>query len=251
MFTTRVRFASPVSIAPGTVVTPNSSPESSFYLKAAGAVLLLAALVAGYLAFANSPELQRMLRPEAVRGLLDDLGPWGPAALVGGMAVAIVFSPVPSAPIALAAGAVYGHTWGTIYAVVGAEIGALIAFGLARILGRPFVSRILPGHLLDEADGDGRSQWLLAGGVLVARLFPFISFDAVSYVAGLTRLRLSLFAGATLLGMVPMTFLFAHLGGAMTAEEEPMRVLNLLALLGLAGLIWAGWKMREEGGDES
>jgi len=228
-----------------------SSPEGSVYLRAAGAVLLLAALVAGYLVFANSPELQRMLRPEAVRGLLDGLGRWGPAALVGAMAVAIVFSPVPSAPLALAAGAVYGHTWGTIYAVVGAELGALIAFGLARALGRPFVSGILPDHLLDEEYGDDRSQWVLAGSVLVARLFPFISFDAVSYLAGLTRLRLSLFAVATLVGMVPMTFLFAHLGGAMTVEEEPMRVLNLLALLGLAGLILAGWKMREGSGETS
>ena len=223
---------------------PDSSGDVDRYLQATGAALLVVALVAGYVVFANSPELQRMLRPEAVRGLLDGLGPWGPAAIVGGMAVAIVFSPIPSAPLALAAGAVYGHTWGTIYAVVGAEIGALIAFGLARVLGRPFVAGILPDHLLDEAGGDDRSQWLLAGGVLVARLFPFISFDAVSYLAGLTRLRLSLFAGATLVGMIPMTFLFAHLGGAMTVEEEPMRVLNLLALLGLAGLVWAGWKLR-------
>lgn len=238
------RFAPP-PVAPVTRTAP--SPESRYYLKATGAVLLVAALVAGYVAFTSSPALQRMLRPDAVRGLLDGLGPWGPAALVGAMAAAIVFSPVPSAPIALAAGAVYGRTWGTAYAVVGAEIGALIAFGLARKLGRPFVARILPGHLQEEEDGNGHSQWLLAGGVLVARLFPFISFDAVSYLAGLTRLRLSLFAGATLVGMIPMTFLFAHLGGAMTAEEEPLRVLNLLALLGLAGLIWAGWKLRGEG----
>lgn len=229
----------------------DSSGEIARYLKAAGAVLLVAALVAGYLMVVLSPELQRMLRPEAVRGLLDGLGPWGPAAVVGGMAVAIVFSPVPSAPLALAAGAVYGHTWGTIYAVVGAEIGALVAFGLARALGRPFVSRVLSGRLLDEEYGDDRSQWVLAGSVLVARLFPFISFDAVSYLAGLTRLRLSLFAVATLVGMIPMTFLFAHLGGAMTVEEEPMRILNLLALLGLAGLIWAGWKLRVKQRDES
>lgn len=38
-----------------------------FYLKAAGALLLVGALVVGYLVFANSPELQRMLRPETVR----------------------------------------------------------------------------------------------------------------------------------------------------------------------------------------
>ncbi len=145
--------------------------------------------------------------------------------------------------------AVYGHTWGAIWAVVGAEIGAVIAFGLARVLGRPFVAKILPDRLLADELAASRSEWMLAGGVLFARLFPFISFDAVSYLAGLTRLRLSLFAAATLVGMIPVTFLFAHLGGAITAGGEPMRVLNLLALLGLAGLLWAGWELeREQGG---
>lgn len=163
----------------------DSFPEMGFYLKGAGVVVLLAALVAGYLAFSSSPALQRMLRPETVQDLLNGLGPWGPAAVVGTMAVAIVFSPIPSAPLALGAGAVYGHTWGTVYAVTGAEIGALIAFGLARVLGRPFVARVLPGRFPDEEVDNGRSQWLLAGGVLVARLFPFVSFDAVSYLAGL------------------------------------------------------------------
>lgn len=238
----------------------------------------MAGLVAGYVAFSRDPELQRLLRPEAVRALIADLGSWGPIALILSMAVAIVFSPIPSAPLALAAGALYGHTWGTVYSVIGAEIGALIAFGLARALGRPFVARFLPEPLfsgesgeeedqddmeeedagrdkaergIEAEDGDalaGRSQWLLAGGVFVARLFPFISFDAVSYLAGLTDLRWSFFAVATLTGMIPMTFLFAHLGGAMTAGEEPLRILNLLALLGLAGLLWMGWRLRSRRG---
>lgn len=213
----------------------------------------MASLVAGYVVFARDPQLQRLLRPEAVEALIADLGPWGPAALILTMAVAIVFSPIPSAPLALGAGALYGHTWGTVYSVIGAEIGALIAFGLARTLGRPFVAGILPKSLIagEQGEGEGgggRSQWLLAGGVFVARLFPFISFDAVSYLAGLTRLRASLFAVATLVGMIPMTFLFAHLGGAMTADEEPLRVLNLLALLGLAGLLWMGWRLSSHRG---
>ncbi|NIP58859.1 MAG: TVP38/TMEM64 family protein [Gemmatimonadetes bacterium] len=232
---------------PDTGVKAGFSSTAGFRLKETAAVLLMAGLATGYVALARSPELQRTLRPEAVQALLDGLGPWGPVALVGAMAAAIVFSPVPSAPLSLAAGALYGHMWGTIYALVGAEIGALIAFGIARALGRPFVARIVPGDLLDDERWSGHSEWLLAGTVLVSRLFPFISFDAVSYLAGLTRLRLSLFAGATFIGMIPMTFLFSHLGGAMTADEEPLRLLNLLALLGLAGLIWIGWRLRRGG----
>jgi uncharacterized membrane protein YdjX (TVP38/TMEM64 family) len=228
----------------GTIsVKPSSHRPTGAHARVTGVILLVSILVGGYLALVGDPELQNLLRPEGVRALVERLGPWGPPALVGGMALAIVFSPVPSAPIALAAGALYGHMWGTVYAVLGAEIGALIAFGIARVLGRPFVARIVPDDVLTEKDRTTRPEWMLAGGVLVARLFPFISFDAVSYLAGLTALRPSLFALATLLGMIPMTFLFAHLGGAMTAEEEPLRLLNLLGILGLAGLAWIGWRL--------
>ncbi len=73
------------------------------------------------------------------RGLMDGerldmlvarAGLWGPVVIVTLMTVAVVASPIPSAPIALAAGAAYGHLWGTVQVVIDAELGALIAFGL-------------------------------------------------------------------------------------------------------------------------
>ena len=54
------------------------------------------------------------------------LGFYGPLLLIALMTLAVVFSPLPSAPVALAAGAVYGHTYGTIYIVIGAEVGAIV-----------------------------------------------------------------------------------------------------------------------------
>jgi membrane protein DedA with SNARE-associated domain len=56
-------------------------------------------------------------------------------AVIVSMTLAIVFSPLPSAPIALASGTVYGHTLGTLYVLIGAEVGALAAFGIARLVG--------------------------------------------------------------------------------------------------------------------
>src|SRR3546814_13814452 len=68
-----------------------------------------------------------------VRGLMDGerldmlvarAGFWGPVVIITLMTVAVVASPIPSAPIALAAGAAYGHLWGTVPVVIGAEIGS-------------------------------------------------------------------------------------------------------------------------------
>lgn len=92
-------------------------------------------------------------------------GLWGPVVIVTLMITAVVASSIPSAPIALAAGAALGHVWGTVQIVIGTEFGALIAFGLARILGhddlrRRFGDRVNAGPAghADRTDGDGLRQ---------------------------------------------------------------------------------------------
>ncbi len=140
---------------------------------------------------------------------IDAAGVWGPFMIVGLMALAIVASPLPSAPIAIAAGAAYGHILGTVLVVLGAELGAVAAFVIARGLGRPFVERYLGQQL---GTGFLGSQNTLTFIVFVSRLLPFLSFDMISYAAGLSPIRLWRFALATLAGIIPTSFLLAHVG---------------------------------------
>lgn len=156
-------------------------------------------------------------------------GPWGPLAVVALMTVAVVASPVPSAPIALASGAAYGHYAGTAYVALGSEIGALAAFLIARGLGRGAVERLFG----DKADyGLLGSQNGLTLTVFASRLLPFVSFDAVSYAAGLSRLHFWRFALATMAGILPASFVLAHFGS--TALEGTFGSAEWIALgLGL------------------
>lgn len=138
-----------------------------------------------------------------------DAGAWGPLAIVALMTLAVVASPIPSAPIALASGAAYGHYAGTLYVAVGSAIGAVIAFLIARGAGRGVVQRWLG----DRADyGLLGSQNALTLTVFVSRLLPFVSFDAVSYAAGLSCLHFWRFALATIAGILPASFVLAHFG---------------------------------------
>ncbi|MFB6259668.1 MAG: TVP38/TMEM64 family protein [Thiohalorhabdaceae bacterium] len=187
--------------------------------------------------------LALLLDGEALRARIDALGAWGPAMVVGLMTLAILVSPIPSAPIAVAAGAAYGHTWGTLYVLIGAECGALAAFGLARWLGyealhRWFGERISRGWL--------GSQGALTGFVLVTRLLPFVSFDLVSYAAGLSVLTFWRFAVATLVGTVPASFVLVHFGGEMVSGEGGRIMLAVIALGGLTliPVLAAYWQRR-------
>ncbi len=175
--------------------------------------------------------------PARLQALVEALGPWGPLAVVLGIAGAVVFSPIPSAPIALAAGAAYGKLWGTVWVVAGAELGAIAAFLIARRFGHA-AARRLPwaARLLDRT----QSQAVLAGIVFASRLLPFLSFDAFSYAAGLTALRLPWFALATLAGVVPVSLLLAWFGERMAAEGAAWIGLAVLAAGGvtLLPLMW-------------
>lgn len=190
-------------------------------------------------------EARGLLEVERLEMLVDRAGIWGPVLIVTLMTVAVVASPIPSAPIALAAGAAYGHLWGTVQIVIGAEFGALIAFGLARVLGRDALRRVF-GDRIDA--GLLGSQTALTATVFASRLMPFVSFDMISYAAGLSRLHAWRFALATLTGIIPASFLLAHFGGEAVSGDlgrATWAVLGLGLVTGLP-LLWVALRRRPE-----
>lgn len=197
------------------------------------ACLVLLMLVYAYRLLDEQGILGLLMDSERLKDWIDHFGHKGPAVMMALMAIAIIINPVPSAPIALAAGAAFGHVWGTVYVVAGATIGALGAFWIARLLGH----RLLVQWFGDRIQtGWVGSQNTLTGLVFVSRLIPFISFDLVSYGAGLTPLKTWRFTAATLIGLVPVSFLLTHFGGELAAAGLD-RLLIIVLLLGFATLL--------------
>lgn len=170
----------------------------------------------GLLLLAWTPEQFSFFDRNTVEQFVSDAGVIGPALIILLMVVAVVASPIPSAPIALAAGAAYGHYAGAAYVAIGSELGAMIAFLVARHLGRDAVVKLL-GSKADY--GLLGSQNALTVIVFSSRLLPFISFDAMSYAAGLSSLQLWRFLLATFAGIIPASFVLAHFGSeAMSGD---------------------------------
>jgi uncharacterized membrane protein YdjX (TVP38/TMEM64 family) len=189
-----------------------------------------------YLSLAHSDYLRLFSEPRELAASIRGMPLLGPLFIIGLMSVAIVINPLPSAPIALTAGALYGHTLGTLYVVIGAEVGALLAFAIARWLGYDLTRRFFgeTGKLQRIS-----SQNTLTLLVFVSRLVPFMSFDLVSYAAGLSPISLWRFALATLLGLVPMSFALAHFGSEIEDSNYSVTVAVVLVfgLLTLAPLL--------------
>jgi uncharacterized membrane protein YdjX (TVP38/TMEM64 family) len=177
--------------------------------------------------------LDMLKNQEKMAILIKNLGILGPVAIVFLIATAIIISPLPSAPVALVSGALYGHTFGTIYVVLGALSGALIAFMISRKLGYDYVNRKLHHRLPVNIVGSQNTLMLI---VFFTRLAPFISFDVISYAAGLTKLTFGRFILATLMGIIPISFVLAHLGSEVENGEMKSIAIALL-LLGFFTLI--------------
>jgi len=197
-------------------------------------VLIFAGVVAGlyglYRLLDRLGVIALVLDTEAFRAEVLGWGAFGPFAIIGLMAFAILFKPLPSAGVALASGAAFGHSWGTIYIIIGAELGALLAFAVTRLLGGDILCRLFGRRLTMEWEG---SQKHMMGLLLVSRLIPVIPFDIVSYALGLTPLQTWRFILATLIGLIPSSFLLAHFGGEMVTTEFDV----VLADMALAGVV--------------
>ena len=196
-------------------------------------------------ALARTDALSFLADEERLRGYVQSFGLWGPVLVILLRAGAVLTAFLPNSPISLASGAAYGPLWGTVYVLIGSELGAVLAFLIARRLGydavrrRGWIDRVRQTRWGAWLLKRGRSQNRLSAAVFLARAAPFVNLDAVSYVAGVTRIRFWRYALASFAGLAPYNFVFAYLGdrlvGASTKTVALILALTaLLAVLPLA-----------------
>jgi uncharacterized membrane protein YdjX (TVP38/TMEM64 family) len=158
--------------------------------------------------------------PAAIAAQIRGAGPLGFIALLSLLMVQCVVAPLPSEPLMIAAGFVYGAAGGFLIAWTGVVCGALMCFALARSFGRPFVVRFVSARNLAilDAFADGNARVVTFFAVLSLRLFAFMAFDIVSYACGLIRFPFRWFLLATAIGAVPKVFVFTYFGANTAAR---------------------------------
>jgi len=145
-----------------------------------------------------------------------------------------IAAPLPAFLLTVANANLFGWWQGAILSWSSAMAGAAVCFFIARILGRDVVIKLngVKGIKQIEAFFEKYGN----KSILIARLLPFISFDIVSYVAGLTPMKFWGFFIATGLGQLPATNVYSYVGGMLTGGAN-LLVNGLLILFALAGII--------------
>ncbi|MXY99900.1 TVP38/TMEM64 family protein [Candidatus Poribacteria bacterium] len=153
---------------------------------------------------------------ETARAYIASYGALAPVVSAMLMIFQSVIAPLPAFLITFANGLLFGVWWGAALSWGSAMLGAALCFYIARALGRPVIVKLLSEDAVNTSD-----QFFQRYGkhaVLIARLVPIISFDVISYGAGLTGMRFLGFAIATGIGQLPATLLYSYLGDRATGS---------------------------------
>lgn len=173
-------------------------------------------------------------------------------ASYGGYAAAVSFglmvfqslaAPLPAFLLAFANAAMFGFWRGFLLTYVSSLVAAAICFSIGRVFGRDAVIRLVSRTGLTGVEEFFERHGRLS--VLIARLLPFISFDIVSYAAGLTSMGIWPFLLATAIGELPATVVYCYVGGLLTGGAR-LLIDALLILFALTGLIILGRQLYKE-----
>lgn len=183
---------------------------------------------------------------QKVTEYIRSLGFWGPLISFVLMILQSVVAPLPAFVLTFANAAVFGWVWGALLSWSSAMAGAALCYGIARFYGRDAVARLASVSAVESVDAFFAKHGKYA--ILIARLLPFISFDIVSYAAGLTSMGFLPFFIATGLGQLPATIVYSYVGGMLTggAKTFVTALLIIFALSALAVLLKRIFSEREK-----
>lgn len=168
---------------------------------------------------------------EYIKGYILSFGIWAPIVSFLLMLFQSIIAPLPAFLITFSNAALFGWVKGAILSWSSAMAGAALCFFIANWFGRKFVEKLTSRLALESIDEffERYGQYT----ILIARLLPFVSFDIVSYAAGLTSMSFWTFFWATGLGQLPATIIYS-LSGEMLVGGSQKFVLGLLILFSLS-----------------
>lgn len=207
-------------------------------------VILLLAVICCVLAYFFIPSVNRILNKifvmfasgdfTEVKQFISSYGVYAAAISFALMVLQSVMAPLPAFVLTFANANLFGWWQGAILSWSSAMAGATLCFYIARILGRDVAEKLTSKAGLKQVD-----EFFEKYGnntILICRLLPFVSFDIVSYAAGLTSMSFWDFFIATGIGQLPATIVYSYVGGFLTGGAK-LFMLGLLITFSLVSLI--------------
>ncbi|MET3683568.1 putative membrane protein YdjX (TVP38/TMEM64 family) [Alkalibacillus flavidus] len=143
----------------------------------------------------------------------------------------------PASVFSIVGGLAFGVVFGSVLALAGATLSAIVAFFAAKKFGE----RAIQLKQRDKVE-QYRQRFEERGFtyILMLRLVPVINFDFISYTAGLAKVYSWDFVKATVIGIIPGTIVYSFVGSSIVDGEATTLFVagTVLALMIVIPLVW-------------
>jgi len=151
-------------------------------------------------------------------------GVWGPLLIILMMVLQMFLIIVPSWFLMIVAVLAYGPIWGALLSIVAVFTASTVGYVVGKLFSQATIYKLL-GEKTEQKMERYIDRYGF-GAVVIFRVAPFLSNDAISMVGGILRMDYWKFIGATLLGITPLAVLTGYFGQNISTLKT--------------GLIWIG-----------
>ena len=215
--------------------TPATRRQKTTAIVSVAVFLLLLVLLS---IFVGGPLVKNLGDPASFRAWVDAHGAWGRVLFVLLVMLQVVVAFIPGEPFEIAAGYAFGAFWGTLLVLVGLTLGSILVFLFVRKVGVKAVEVFFPREKIDSMKCLNNEKALNATA-FVLFLIPGTPKDLLTYVAGLTKIKLLPWILLTSIARIPSVVTSTIGGDAIGTQNYVFAIVvfTLTAVLSGAGLL--------------
>ena len=214
-------------------------------------LLLVGSVLVSYFVF---PEVQSFFNEawnvltsddeERIESWVSGFGWMGPVVLILAMIAQMFLLVIPSVLLMVVSILAYGPVWGSLIIFISIFAASSVGYAIGSYFGSSLVNRII-GKKSEQKIEDFLEDYGF-WAVIVTRLNPFLSNDAISFVGGLLQMGYWKFIGATMVGITPLTLFIAYFGGSTEGLKTGLLWGSLVSLAAFGLYVWWDKKWRNK-----
>ena len=214
---------------------PNQSATRGQKIAAIASIAVFFIVLVLLAVFVGGPIVKTLGDPATFRTWVEARGIWGRVLFVGLIVLQIVIAFIPGEPFELAAGYAFGTLWGTLLVWVGAIVGSTIVFLFVRKIGVKAVEVFFPREKIDSMKYL-RDEKKLNAVAFIIFLIPGTPKDLLTYLAGLTKIRLLPWIVLTSIARIPSIVTSTVSGNALGIEQYGLAIIIYAATAIVSGI---------------
>ncbi len=225
----------------------NKSNRSSSAKQSKAPLTISVIIIAGLiLAYFFIPEFQRFLNEawnvltsndeKRIKPWVDEFGWLGPLVIILAMILQMFLLVLPSLAFMVVSILAYGPIWGSLIILLAIFSASSVGYSIGRYFGPVIVQKLI-GNKTEKKIGDFLDDYGF-WAVIITRLNPILSNDAISFVAGVLKMNYWRFIGATMAGISPLILFIAVLGESTDGLKTGLLWGSIISLILFIGYVW-------------